>query len=93
MTIARILILLNLAVISALSVPGTGVDLRSSMTGEPLTFLQEYFLEAVMPKKSKRPRQSFSTEFKQAAVDLVVKPRYSFKAGNCRWCCREESQR
>ena len=63
------------------------------MTGGHLTYFQESFLDAVMPKKSKRPRHSFSAEFKQAAVDLVVKPRYSFKAGNCRWCCREESQR
>jgi transposase-like protein len=33
-----------------------------------------------MPKKSKRSRRSFSAEFNQAAVDLVVKPPYSFKA-------------
>lgn len=50
------------------------------MTGGHLTYFQESFLDAVMPKKSKRPRHSFSAEFKQAAVDLVVEPRYSFKA-------------
>jgi len=33
-----------------------------------------------MSEKSKRPRRSFSAEFKQAAVDLVVKQGYSFKA-------------
>ncbi len=33
-----------------------------------------------MPKKLKRSRRSFSAEFNQAAVDLVVKPPYSFKA-------------
>ena len=33
-----------------------------------------------MSEKSKRPRRSFSDEFKQAAVDLVVKQNYSFKA-------------
>ena len=33
-----------------------------------------------MSEKSKRPRRSFSDEFKQAAVDLVVKQNYSFQA-------------
>jgi transposase len=33
-----------------------------------------------MSKKSERPRRSFSDEFKQDAVDLVVKQNYSFKA-------------
>jgi len=33
-----------------------------------------------MSEKSKRPRRSFSAEFKQDAVDLVVKQGYSFKA-------------
>lgn len=33
-----------------------------------------------MSEKSKPPRRSFSDEFKQAAVDLVVKQNYSFKA-------------
>ena len=33
-----------------------------------------------MSEKSKRARRSFSAEFKQAAVDLVVKQGYSFKA-------------
>ena len=33
-----------------------------------------------MSKKSKRPRRSFSDEFKQDAVDLIVKQNYSFKA-------------
>ncbi len=33
-----------------------------------------------MSKNSKRPRRSFSDEFKQDAVDLVVKQNYSFKA-------------
>ena len=31
-----------------------------------------------MSEKSKRPRRSFSAEFKQDAVDLVVKQGYSF---------------
>ena len=33
-----------------------------------------------MSEKSKPPRRSFSDEFKQDAVDLVVKQNYSFKA-------------
>ena len=33
-----------------------------------------------MSEKSKRAHCSFSAEFKQAAVDLVVKQGYSFKA-------------
>ncbi len=33
-----------------------------------------------MPKKLKRVRRTFSDEFKQNAVDLVVKQGYSFKA-------------
>ena len=33
-----------------------------------------------MSEKSKRPRRSFSAEFKQDAVDLVVRQGYSFKA-------------
>ena len=33
-----------------------------------------------MSEKSKRARRSFSDEFKQDAVDLVVKQGYSFKA-------------
>ena len=33
-----------------------------------------------MPKKTKRVRRSFSDDFKQDAVDLVVKQGYSFKA-------------
>jgi transposase len=33
-----------------------------------------------MSEQSKRPRRSFSDEFKQAAVDLVVQQGYSFKA-------------
>ena len=35
-----------------------------------------------MLKKSKRARRSFSAEFKQDAVDLVVKQGYSFKAAD-----------
>ena len=50
------------------------------MTGVHLAYFQESFQGAVMPKKSKRSRRSFSAEFNQAAVDLVVKPPYSFKA-------------
>ena len=50
------------------------------MTGGPVAYLPKSFQDAVMPKKSKRPRRSFSAEFKQAAVDLVVKQGYSFKA-------------
>ena len=33
-----------------------------------------------MPGKAKRKRRSFSSEFKQDAVDLIVKQGYSFKA-------------
>ncbi len=33
-----------------------------------------------MSEKSKRPRRSFSAEFKQDAADLVVRQGYSFKA-------------
>ena len=33
-----------------------------------------------MSKKSKRIRRTFTDEFKQSAVDLVVKQGYSFKA-------------
>jgi len=33
-----------------------------------------------MSKKSKRVRRTFTDEFKQSAVDLVVKQGYSFKA-------------
>ena len=33
-----------------------------------------------MPGKTKRVRRTFSDEFKQDAVDLVVKQGYSFKA-------------
>ena len=33
-----------------------------------------------MSEKTKRARRSFNTEFKQEAVDLVVKQGYSFKA-------------
>ena len=33
-----------------------------------------------MSENEKRPRRSFSDEFKQEAVDLVVKHGYSFKA-------------
>jgi len=35
-----------------------------------------------MSEKSKRAHCSFSAEFKQAAVDLVVKQGYSFKAAD-----------
>jgi hypothetical protein len=50
------------------------------MTGGHLKDFQESFQETVMSEKSKRPRRSFSAEFKQHAVDLVVKQGYSFKA-------------
>jgi len=33
-----------------------------------------------MPEKKKRIRRSFSAEFKQDAVNLIVKQAYSFKA-------------
>ena len=33
-----------------------------------------------MPEKAKRKRRSFSSEFKQDAIDLIVKQGYSFKA-------------
>jgi len=35
-----------------------------------------------MSEESKRARRSFSDEFKQDAVDLVVKQGYSFKAAD-----------
>jgi transposase len=50
------------------------------MTGGLRDDRKEPFQEIVMSKKSKRPRRSFSDEFKQDAVDLVVKQNYSFKA-------------
>lgn len=50
------------------------------MTGGHLKDRQESFQETIMPEKSKRARRSFSAEFKQDAVDLVVKQGYSFKA-------------
>ncbi len=50
------------------------------MTGGLREDRKESFQEIVMSKKSKRPRRSFSDEFKQDAVDLVVKQNYSFKA-------------
>ena len=50
------------------------------MTDGHLTDFQESLQAAVMPKKSKRPRRSSSAAFKQAAIDLVVNQRYSFKA-------------
>ena len=50
------------------------------MTGGLRKDRKESFQEIVMSKKSKRPRRSFSDEFKPAAVDLVVKQNYSFKA-------------
>jgi len=82
MTIAWILSFLILAVISALSLTGTGESLALAMTAGHLTNFQELFQEAVMAKKSKRPRRSFSAEFKQAAFNLVVKQEYSFKAAS-----------
>jgi transposase len=50
------------------------------MTGGHLKDCKESFQETVMSEKSKRPRRSFSAEFKQDAVDLVVRQGYSFKA-------------
>ena len=50
------------------------------MTGGHLKDFRESFQETVMSEKSKRPRRSFSAEFKQDAVDLVVRQGYSFKA-------------
>jgi transposase len=38
------------------------------------------FRRSLCQRTSKRPRRSFSDEFKQDAVDLVVKQNYSFKA-------------
>ncbi len=67
--------------------------LRWPMTGGHLKDCKESFQETVMSENSKRPRRSFSAEFKQDAVDLVVRQGNSFKAasGRC-WCCSEESQ-
>lgn len=48
------------------------------MTGGRLKACNEFLQELVMSEKSKRPRRSFSAEFKQDAVDLVVKQGYSF---------------
>jgi transposase len=53
---------------------------RHPMTGGLRKDRKESFQEIVMSKKSKRPRRSFSDEFKRDAVDLVVKQNYSFKA-------------
>ena len=50
------------------------------MTGGHLKDFQESFQETVMSEKSKRPHRSSSAEFKQDAVDLVVKQGYAFKA-------------
>ena len=50
------------------------------MTGGHLKDFQESFQETVMSEKSKRPRRSFSAEFKQDNVELVVKQGDSFKA-------------
>jgi transposase len=50
------------------------------MTGGHLRDFQESFQETFMSERSKRPRRSFSAEFKQDAVDLVIKQGYSFKA-------------
>lgn len=50
------------------------------MTGGHLKDFPEFFQETFMSEKSKRPRRSFSAEFKQDAVDLIVKQGYSFKA-------------
>lgn len=35
-----------------------------------------------MSKRTKRPRRTFTDDFKQDAVDLVVKQGYSFKAAS-----------
>ncbi|MFT5323976.1 MAG: transposase, partial [Planctomycetaceae bacterium] len=50
------------------------------MTGGHRKDHEESFQEIIMSEKSKPPRRSFSDEFKQDAVDLVVKQNYSFKA-------------
>tara|TARA_R110002072_G_scaffold233795_2_gene391458 strand:+ start:64273 stop:64596 length:324 start_codon:yes stop_codon:yes gene_type:complete len=50
------------------------------MTGGYLKDFKEFIRESSMSEKLKRPRRSFSVEFKQDAVDLVVKQGYSFKA-------------
>ena len=50
------------------------------MTGGHLKDFQEFLQELVMSEKSKQPRRAFRAEFKQDAVDLVVKQGYSFKA-------------
>ncbi len=54
--------------------------MRQPKTGGLREDRKESFQEIVTSKKSKRPRRSFSDEFKQDAVDLVVKQNYSFKA-------------
>ena len=48
------------------------------MTGGRLKACHEFLQELVMSEKSKRSRRTFSAEFKQDAVDLVVKQGYSF---------------
>jgi transposase len=63
------------------------------MTGGHLKDFQESFQETVMSEKSKRPRRSFSAEFKQDAVDLVVKQGYSFKAAAEAVCVSVKSLR
>ena len=52
------------------------------MTGGYLKDIQESSRESVMSENLKRSRRSFSAEFKQDAVDLVVKQGYSFKAAD-----------
>ena len=63
------------------------------MTGGYLKDCKEFFQEIVMLEKSKRARRSFSSEFKQAAVDLAVKQGDSFKAPADALVLLEESQR
>jgi transposase len=50
------------------------------MTGGLRIHSSECVQESIMPKKTKRVRRSFSDDFKQDAVDLVVQQGYSFKA-------------
>jgi len=50
------------------------------MTGGHLKDCNESFQETVISENSKRPRRSFSFEFKQDAVDPVARQGYSFKA-------------
>ena len=57
-----------------------GLKLRKPITVENLKECKESFQETVMSANSKRPRRSFTADFRQDAVNPVVKLGYSLKA-------------